>query len=68
MQYTAIYEAPSTGMTALQFFDKNGVKILEAGEQSIGRTTKELIIYENERIFGIVSTSKTNSGRTYRGV
>ena len=55
-------------MTALQFFDQNGVKILEAGVKIQGCSTKELIICENERILGIVSTSKTNSGKTHPGV
>lgn len=45
-------------MGGLQFFDQNGVKILEVGYFGNGWTTKEFIIDENERIFDVVSTSK----------
>ena len=68
MYYTNLYEAPSTGMGGLQFFDQNGVKILESGVTVSAWPTKEFIINENERIFGIASTSKTNSGKTYPGL
>jgi hypothetical protein len=69
VHYVTIYESePSTGMGGLQFFDQNCVKILEAGTTNSGWTTKEFIINENERIFGVVSTSKANSGKTYPGL
>ncbi len=54
-------------MAGLQFFDQNGVKILEAGNCA-GWSTKEIALNENERIFGIVSTSKVNNGTTYPGL
>ena len=64
MKKVIIYGRPNSHFGGVQFFDRDGNKILEAG--NIEQEKREFILEDGERLIGFKSNKGYGGGTTYR--